>query len=105
VLLEALEAEMPAGTRWTRPEGGYQTWVEFPAPVDTRELLADAMRAGVLFAPGTVFQHDGRASSGLRLTVAQVDEERIRKGVGILAEVAHQRLRAGARATGTSVQL
>jgi DNA-binding transcriptional MocR family regulator len=105
VLLEALEAEMPAGTRWTRPAGGYQTWVELPAPVDTRELLADAMRAGVLFAPGTVFQHDGRASSGLRLTVAQVDEERIRKGVGILAEVAHQRLRAGARATGTSVQL
>ena len=28
------EAEMPAGTRWTRPEGGYQTWVELP-PIDT----------------------------------------------------------------------
>jgi DNA-binding transcriptional MocR family regulator len=104
-LLEALESEMPAGTRWTRPQGGYQAWVELPEPVDTRELLADAMRAGVLFAPGTVFQHDGRPSTGLRLTVAQVDEDRIRRGVGILAEVAHEHLRAGPRAAGSSVQL
>jgi DNA-binding transcriptional MocR family regulator len=105
VLLEALESEMPSGTRWTRPQGGYQAWVELPEPVDTRELLADAMRAGVLFAPGTVFQHDGRSSTGLRLTVAQVDEDRIRRGVGILAEVVHEHIRAGHPAAGASVQL
>jgi pyridoxal 5'-phosphate synthase pdxS subunit len=63
VLLEALESEMPSGTRWTRPQGGYQAWVELPEPVDTRELLSDAMRAGVLFAPGTVFQHAGGGCS------------------------------------------
>ena len=51
-----------------------QTWVELPGPVDARELLADAMRAGVLFAPGHVFQHDGRSSNGLRLTVARMDD-------------------------------
>lgn len=104
-LLEALEREMPAGTRWTCPEGGYQAWVELPGPVDTSELLADAIRAGVLFAPGTAFQHDGRPSCGLRLTVAQVDEERIWRGVGILARVAREHVRAGLRAAGAGVQL
>lgn len=104
-LLQALESAMPEGTRITRPQGGYQVWVELPGPVDTREMLADAMRAGVLFAPGAAFHHDGRPSNGLRLTVAQVDEDRIRQGVAILAEVAREQRRAGGRRAGTSVQL
>ncbi|MEN8182063.1 MAG: PLP-dependent aminotransferase family protein [Myxococcota bacterium] len=102
-LLEALESEMPGEVRFTRPQGGYQVWVELPGSVDTRELLADAMRAGVLFAPGAAFAHDGRRSSGLRLTVAQTDEETIRRGVGILAKVVQTSLRSGVR--GSSVQL
>jgi DNA-binding transcriptional MocR family regulator len=69
-LLAALEEEMPPGASWTRPEGGYQVWVELPFEVDTRDLLADAARAGVLFAPGSNFLHDRRASRGLRLTLA-----------------------------------
>jgi DNA-binding transcriptional MocR family regulator len=39
---EALEASMPEGTRFTRPEGGYQVWVELPFEIDTRDLLGDA---------------------------------------------------------------
>ncbi len=97
-LLDALERELPEGAQWTRPEGGYQVWVELPGGIDTRDLLADAMRAGLLFAPGDQFQHDGRASNALRLTYAQADEDAIRRGVAILGEVARARLAAGAAA-------
>jgi DNA-binding transcriptional MocR family regulator len=94
-LLEALEQEMPDGVRWTRPEGGYQVWVELPEGLDTGELLTDAVGAGVLFAPGFQFHHDGRASRCLRLTFAMADAEPLRRGVKILAGVVRERLASG----------
>jgi DNA-binding transcriptional MocR family regulator len=105
-LLDSLAREMPEGVRFTRPEGGYQVWVEFPGGIDTRDLFADALRAGVLVAPGYVFQHDGRASNGLRLAVAQTDEAAIRRGVALLARVARDRLATGGRVSASAgVQL
>ncbi len=89
---EALERELPEGTRWTRPEGGYQIWVEVPARVDTRDLFADAVREGVLFAPGHQFLHDGRASNGLRLTLARADEGEIARGIAALGRALRARL-------------
>jgi GntR family transcriptional regulator/MocR family aminotransferase len=100
-LLEALESEMPEGTRWTTPEGGHQIWVELPGGIDTEDLLTEATRAGVVFAPGFQFRHDRRPSNGLRLSIALAKEEEIRRGVALLAEVVRERLRAGA-ATGLS---
>jgi len=97
-LLEALAREMPAGTSWTRPQGGYQVWVELPAALDTSELLADAVGAGVLFAPGSQFHCDGRASRCLRLTFAMADEAALRRGVKRLAAVVRRRLDAAAPA-------
>jgi DNA-binding transcriptional MocR family regulator len=87
VMDEALGSSMPEGTVWTRPEGGYQLWAELPFEVDTRDLLADAARAGVLFSPGASFMPDARPSRGMRLTVACADEEEIRRGVSALGEV------------------
>ena len=86
---EALESAMPQGTTWTRPDGGYQLWVELPFEVDTRDLLADAARAGVLFSPGALFMPDARPSRAMRLTVACADEDEIRRGVAALSVVAN----------------
>lgn len=94
-LLEALAREMPEGVTWTRPEGGLQLWVELPAFVDTAELLADAVRGGVLFAPGFQFRSDPRPSSGLRLSIALAGEDEIRRGVAVLARAVRARLAAG----------
>jgi 2-aminoadipate transaminase len=83
---------MPEGTRWTRPEGGYQVWVELPEPLDSRELFDDAAHAGVLYAPGHQFNHDGRPSRGLRLTFSRAGEEGLRLGAARLGQVARERL-------------
>ncbi len=90
--LETLEREMPEGVSWTRPEGGYQIWVELPGGIDTRDVFPDAARAGVLFAPGHQFQHDGRPSNGLRITLARADADAIRRGIERLAAVVRERL-------------
>jgi DNA-binding transcriptional MocR family regulator len=91
-LIEGLEAEMPVGTRWTLPEGGYQVWVELPETIDTRDLLTDAIGAGVLFAPGSQFYHDGRKSHCLRLTFAMAESADLRRGVSRLARCVRERL-------------
>ncbi|MEZ4333912.1 MAG: PLP-dependent aminotransferase family protein [Myxococcota bacterium] len=96
-LAAALMAEMPPGTTWTEPEGGHQCWLELPFEVDTRDLLADAARAGVVFSPGTLFLPDARPSRGMRLAVAGVDEDEIRRGVTALGRVVRER---AARAPG-----
>jgi DNA-binding transcriptional MocR family regulator len=93
-LADALGRWLPDGCRWTRPEGGYQVWVELPGELDSRDLLADAARAGVLFSPGSQFLPDGGASNGLRLTLARAGEEEIRRGVEILGRVIRERLAA-----------
>ncbi len=86
-LLEALAELMPAGTRFTEPDGGYQVWVELPFEVDTRDFVVDAARAGVLFAPGSHFLPDRGPSRCLRLTIAQSQASEIRHGVETLAAV------------------
>lgn len=91
VLLAALEERLPAGTRFTRPDGGYQIWVELPFDIDTRDLLADAARAGVLFAPGSQFMPEPGASRCLRLTIARANEEEIRQGVDALGRLVAER--------------
>ncbi|MBJ20071.1 MAG: hypothetical protein CL933_11725 [Deltaproteobacteria bacterium] len=84
---DALESSMPEGTVWTRPEGGYQRWVELPGEIDSHDLLPEAARAGVLYSPGTLFMPDARPSSAMRLTVSGADEDEIRRGVAALGEV------------------
>lgn len=104
-LLETLEQTMPPGTRWTRPDGGYQVWVTLPGGLDTRDLVAPAEAAGVLFAPGARFLPGGGGSPCLRLTVAMADERAIRRGVRALGRAVAERLReAPARQAVASVQ-
>jgi DNA-binding transcriptional MocR family regulator len=89
---DALERHLPPGTRWTRPDGGYQVWLELPVALDTRDLVADAARQGVLFSPGAQFLHDGAASRCLRLTLARAGPEEIECGIEALGRAVAGRL-------------
>ncbi len=67
-------------------------WVELPEGIQTSDLLADAVAAGVLFAPGAEFNCDGRPSRGLRLTYAMAEPDALRRGVTALAQLVRERL-------------
>src|SRR5262245_5081668 len=96
-LCDALARELPQATLFARPEGGLQLWVDLGGGIDASDLLADAIGAGVLFAPGGQFYSDGRPSSGLRLAFAMADEAAIRRGVAALGRLVARRLAAGPR--------
>ena len=93
---------MPPGTRWTRPEGGYQVWLELPDELDTAELLPEAARRGLLYAPGYQFLCDGRRSSALRVAVAMADEASAARGISILGRLVRERLATAPRFSGAS---
>ena len=84
-MVAALAELMPAGTTWTRPEGGMFLWVTLPAGLEALPLLADAVERGVAFVPGTAFHIDGGGAGSLRLNFTNTAPERIREGVARLA--------------------
>lgn len=87
-MLGALEAHMPAGTTWSRPEGGYFLWVRFPDAVDAGELLVRATEAGVTFVRGSDFFPGGSVGrSEARLAFSFETPERIEEGVALLASL------------------
>ncbi|WP_428674897.1 PLP-dependent aminotransferase family protein [Roseibium sp.] len=84
-MLAALEKYMPAGTRWTRPEGGMFIWLELPEQVDAAALLQTSVEtAGVAFVPGGAFHPDGGGTNTLRLSFSCADYEKIEKGISRL---------------------
>jgi 2-aminoadipate transaminase len=82
-LLAALERTMPAGVEWTRPRGGFFSWLTVPG--DAAEVARRAADEGVAVVPGALFYPDGRGTSNIRLSFSMVDEELIDAGVERLA--------------------
>lgn len=91
-MLAALERQMPAGTTWTRPEGGFFIWVRFPEKVNINALAAAARERGVEISPGPVFYFDGRGANEMRLSYSFANEDQIERGIAILAQEARQLL-------------
>jgi 2-aminoadipate transaminase len=82
-----LSARMPAGFRWTKPDGGMFLWVTGPADLDTGPLLSAALERDVAFVPGRDFFPDGDGKNHLRLNFSNSSEERIAEGVARLASL------------------
>jgi DNA-binding transcriptional MocR family regulator len=87
-MLAALTRYMPAGVRWTRPEGGLFSWVTLPEGHDGARLLERSLtQAGVAFVPGAAFFFDGRGRNALRLSFSLPSEEDIDRGIARLARL------------------
>lgn len=85
--LSACERHLPAGSEWTRPEGGMNLWVRLREPLDAGELLPAAEREGVTYLPGRHFAVGTPDPGSFRISFAGVSPERIEAGIGILGQV------------------
>lgn len=85
--LAALSETMPDGVTWTRPEGGFFTWLTLPGPVDTQALITTAVDAGVVFFPGAAFSPTTGPSHKLRLAFSALGPGLITEGIHRLAPV------------------
>ncbi len=87
-MLAALEKYMPAGTSWTKPEGGMFIWVTLPEGMDGAELLARSLEsAKVAFVPGKAFFADGSGANTFRVSFSCANETMIEEGISRLGRL------------------
>ena len=89
--LAACAEHLPAGSEFSRPQGGMHLWVRVPG-VDTGEVAARAQRAGVAYLPGNYFSMTQEHPDCLRLSFAGLPPEQIGKGIALLGKVFKQEL-------------
>ncbi len=88
VILGELEKRLPPSVTWTRPEGGFYTWLELPQGFDTPALLERALEdEKVAFVAGPPFFADNSGERFLRLCFSFLAEELIPEGVERLGRV------------------
>ncbi len=87
-MLEALQAHMPEGVSWTKPEGGMFIWVTLPDTLDGADLLKQSLESErVAFVPGHAFFADGSGRNTLRLSYSTSTEGKIAEGIARLGQL------------------
>lgn len=84
-MVAAMPTTMPAGTRWTEPEGGMFLWVELPEGYDATQRLRLAMAEHVAFVPGAPFHASGPNLRTLRMCFVTYEPAVITEGMARLA--------------------
>jgi 2-aminoadipate transaminase len=56
----ALREHMPGGVTWSRPTGGFFSWLTLPPEMDALALRTAALDAGVMYVPGSLFYAGNR---------------------------------------------
>ena len=89
-MLDALAAEMPEGTHWTRPSGGLFVWLTLAGERSAEDLLPAAVEEGVAYVAGRSFFVDDSGPGTMRLTFAKESPENIEEGVRRLSRAARR---------------
>ncbi len=92
VMLEALEKYMPAGVKWTRPEGGLFLWVELPKHINADEMFKDAVEQKVAYVIGSAFHCNNTGQNTMRLNFSFPTPEKLEEGIRRLAETIKARM-------------
>ena len=91
LMLDRLEAELPAAVRFTRPEGGLFIWVTLPDGVDASAFLKACMAEKLMIVPGATFNCDvTEGSMSFRLNYSTPSDQQIVEGVARLGKVARE---------------
>jgi DNA-binding transcriptional MocR family regulator len=91
-MLAALHEQLPAGSRMTRPRGGYFIWVELPAGCDALLLQRQLLAEGISTAPGPIFSARAEFRHCLRLNSGHPWDARMAAGIARLGALARAQL-------------
>ncbi|MGQ0530610.1 MAG: aminotransferase-like domain-containing protein [Panacagrimonas sp.] len=87
-MLSAIARHFPSGTRATRAQGGYFTWLELPPQVDALELHRRAAAIGIGLSPGPMFSPQRAYRHCIRLNYGHPWDAALRKGIAQLGALA-----------------
>ncbi len=86
-MIESAARHFPAGTRVTRPAGGYFLWFEFPERVDALKLFQLALAQGISLAPGPIFSATRGFGHCARLNYGHPWDERSERAMEVLGRI------------------
>ena len=87
---DAVDWQRRERASWTRPRGGFFSWLTMPEGANSRELARLGMEQGVAVVPGVPFYPDGRGTREVRLSFSKVADGDIEEGVRRLGTVLHR---------------
>ncbi len=82
----------PAGTRISRPQGGFILWLELPASIDALRLHTEAAAHHITVAPGPLFSIKARYRNCLRLNCGLPWSDTLSQALQTLGTLAQQQL-------------
>ncbi|WIF94854.1 PLP-dependent aminotransferase family protein [Caminicella sporogenes] len=82
VMIEKLE-ELPNEISYEKPKGGINFWIDLPNKISVNEFYRDAIKEKIVFVPGSIFYPSKTNSNSLRLSIASVYPEEIKRGMDI----------------------
>ncbi len=83
----ALERELGDVCTWSRPTGGFFTWLTLPEDLDSVDLRPEAVDAGVTYVPGPPFYSGDEGHGKLRLSFSHLGAGEYDEAVHRLASV------------------
>jgi DNA-binding transcriptional MocR family regulator len=88
LMMAAVQRHFPAGTRTSRPQGGYVLWVEMPAQVDSMRLYHLALERGITVGPGYMFSTAGGTYSNfIRLNYSYTWSQQTEDALALLGKL------------------
>jgi DNA-binding transcriptional MocR family regulator len=84
---ETICRQFPAGTKITRPLGGFVLWLELPTEVNSLALYGKTVDQGVIFTPGMLFSAHDQYRNFLRVSASRWDAE-VGRALGIIGSAA-----------------
>ncbi len=88
---DAIGRYFPAGTRVSRPQGGFNLWIEMADQIDSMQLYREAKEQKISIAPGPIFSLEGKYQNFIRLTAARWNED-VDQAIATLGSLAAQQL-------------
>ncbi|GGN85233.1 aminotransferase [Streptomyces albiflavescens] len=85
-MLAGIADALPAGSTWTRPEGGMFLWARLPESYDTTALLPRVVKQDVAYVPGAPFYAGEPDPATLRLCFVTQTPDEIAEGLRRLAK-------------------
>jgi DNA-binding transcriptional MocR family regulator len=91
-LLAELSAQMPPGTSWSHPGGGFTCWLTLPPGVDAGDVHRETLRRGFAFTPGDAFLTQPGPPDHLRICFAGQREGIIAEAMVVLGQVIREQM-------------
>jgi DNA-binding transcriptional MocR family regulator len=83
--MSALERHVGDRATWTRPHGGFFTWLALAE--DGADVAKRALQAGVAVVPGRPFFSGAGGERNIRISYSQASEERLEEGIALLGPI------------------